>query len=277
MKQGVRVISAVMAAASAAFGWGSLVASYTGPAYFNLGLGYLPNGNNSCIFLSTQLPNYTWRLNPLTGSITASFTVPSLNIGPCDAGVIGRAGYCWVYGGGDGWRVFRQGYNNGSIYSSWNTNGDLCGLAFRKDATGQYLIMLYSFSGDSRLARCDVDTGSVYATYHVDYSAMDIACDGEHYCYWIADWWNQRIRRINYIGQTIDYFDVPYGPRALAYEPGRNYVWVGDFASNEIHVYETEGSPLSRAIPPSRAGDPDGFSVSGIVPASLGRVKATYR
>jgi len=206
--------------------------------------------------VTTNTPDYVYRIWRTSGSTASSYAAPTTNTCGCDFGAIGSTGYNFVCTGS---MVYRMGWNSGSIYGFFATpNGNTRGVAFRPYGNDGYII-LTEYVSNGRLWRCNWSTGSVYASYTLNFAPYDIAHDSDRGCYWVADTTNKCIRRITYMGSTLESFSVPYTPFGLGYEPepGRKYVWVGRNDADYIYVYETAGT--------------------AVAPSSMGKIKAIFR
>lgn len=255
MKKGYVLIAAiaVCALAASAFGWGSLISSFTSPAgsTFPNGVGYRAD----YLYITTNQPDRCFRTT-FTGSIVRSHTLTTTTTRGCAAGVISGTGYYWVANNSPR-MVYRIGYNSGSIYHSFTPPGtDPWGLAFRQSGSTYYLY--YTSSSDRRLYRLNAANGSVYATYALAFTPRGIGY-GDGYL-WIADGAGY-IRKCSVTGSTYDQFSVStYGYVAgCDYDDSRNQVWVGFNApAHRICRFETT-------------------SGTTITPSSMGKIKATFR
>ncbi|MGD8719522.1 MAG: hypothetical protein PVH29_11975 [Candidatus Zixiibacteriota bacterium] len=252
MRRWSSVIALCIICAGAAWGWGSLVASYAAPGQAPNGLAYF---TSSYICCSTITPDTIWRLYRSNGSVASSFAAPFVEPTGITFGNISGTGYIWVADPSADY-VYRMGCGSGSVYSSFAAPGGLpIGLAFAQEG-GDY-ILYHTDYFNKHLYRLNANNGSVYASYLLPYTPRDLGCGGGYL--WIADTANHLIRASTTAGSAVASFQSQQGPPfGVCYDETDDNVWVSVAAAlNYIFVYETEGI--------------------GVAPASIGRVKALFR
>jgi hypothetical protein len=258
VKKGYVAISilALSAMAVSAFGWGSLVSSFSAPSgtQYLGGLGY----RDTCLYVATVTPNRCYRTTR-TGLILASHNLPTLNPRGCAAGVIGSNGYYWVVSYNPN-VIYRMGYSSGSVVNSFAAPGGNGprGLAFRASGSSYYLY--YTEQSGSRLYRMNATTGSVYASYSLSFNASEVAYDPAGYL-WMTDPTAVEVKKCTLTGSVLDSFSVSgHSGSPLGCTFDGLYVWVGISRSSGSRIlqYEVE-------------------SGTGIKPASFGKIKTVFR
>jgi streptogramin lyase len=251
-KTSLIIASALCALAVSAFGWGSLISSFNAPAggsYPN-GIAYLSN----YLYIGTNTPDMVYRTNT-TGSVAASHTSPTGSTMGVARGTIGSTGYYWVVSYSPK-LIYQVGYNSGTVYGSYTAPGVYpYGAAFRSSGSAYYIY--YTDKNGQMLYALDATTGSVHSSHSLSFPPGDCAYDSDGYL-WITDGTASVVRKCGLTGSVYDSFSVAsYGsPSGCGYDG--TYVWVG--INNPLH------SVLQ-------------FEVAGtaIAPASMGKIKATFR
>jgi len=165
MARGKAIGAAVTAALLAASGvWAahdSIISSFPTPAEYTEGLAY---DGTQLYLASTSLP-LVWRINPVTGSVIASYTPAPLPLGVI-TGLAYQGGYLWlgVYSGA-GATLCRANPTTGSVSASYNVPGvTICdGIA----ADANYLYVSNNFATNPRLFKFSPGAGSVVASWTV--------------------------------------------------------------------------------------------------------------
>jgi DNA-binding beta-propeller fold protein YncE len=250
---GIALSAVVVLAASAAFGWGSLVRSYASPGQYPNGLGFLNYGGPR-VYVPCRGPDRVYWMNQANGSVMGYFPTPSSVPMGCDCGVVNSTPYVWVIES-NLQHMYRMGYQTGSIYGSFHTPGGLPrGVAFRQSNPFYYI---YSTDGyNQHMYRMHATTGSVIASYDLNYTPYDLAY-GDGYL-WIAT--GSTVRKSTLTGSTVATISTAASGNAVgvAYDTVGPYLWVSIMSPvNRINVYELGNTPVE--------------------PSSLGRVKAVYR
>jgi len=248
-------IAAVIVAvfAPAVYGWGTFLSSFPCPA----GSQY-PNGlayRSSRLYISTNSISdpRVWQVRPANGSIYTSHPAPAPGVMGCAAGIAGETISYWVASSTTDY-IYQVGYLSGSVVSSFPAPGSHpLGLSFRSQN-----IMYHTDYGLRKLYLLHPTTGSVSASYDLDFRPSDVAYDGRGYL-WIGDGHNYLVWQCTLTGSLISSFSVSaYGFAAgIAYY--NKAVWVG--INQPLH------SVLKFEVDPEYA----------VAPASLGKVKALFR
>jgi len=251
----ITLLAVVVLAASAAFGWGSIVRSYAAPSSYPNGLGYVLFSGSGRIIVDSNNTDHIYRMYQSNGSVYGSYAAPGSNPMGIGAGMISTTGYVWVADSTTD-RIYRMGINTGSIYGSYAAPGTYpYGLGFR-DSGSIYYVYHTDYTNE-HMYRMNGTTGSIYASYDLNYAPRDIAYGGGYL--WIAT--GSTVRMSNgTTGATISTLSTAASGSAMgvAYDPSGPYLWVSIAPSaNRINVYELSGT--------------------GVTPSSLGRVKAVYR
>ena len=248
------IVAAALAAATAQAYLGEVISSFRSPAGTDTrGLArasvylYIMNGNTRATVYRTRPVTgsiYNWYLLPWNGGNNGlAFSTPS---------------YLWV-GRLDNDRVYRVEANTGSVYSSWTVPYDPYGLApwcTGDGGTGTS----YLFGTDdapSRLYTHLLSNGSIVnSTSLVNNTRSDCAYDWRNNLLWRG--YAGRIYGVAPSGAPVASFASPAGsPRGLAY--CNSYLWIACNANGFVY----------------RVHCPRNFSA--VEPASLGKVRATFR
>ncbi len=241
-----------LACATAAFGYGSLISSFTAPSQLPNGVGWADWGG-SFLWVNCNFNDHRYRVTT-TGSIYASFRNPGANSMGCGAANIGGTGYVFVVDRTLR-RVYRIGMGSGSIYSSYAVPGtypmgvDYCGTGgnyvYYTDYTGRLLYFMHAY------------TGSIYRSHTLTFQPGDVGYDPRGYL-WITQGLGSLVRQCTTTGSVVNSFSTSaYGIPAGCGCDG-THVYVGiNTAPHRILKFET--SPV------------------GIAPKSLGKIKAMFR
>lgn len=257
----VLLAAALAVAASSAFAYGNLVASYASPAVYPNGLGYVDDTRMVCSTNPSSPPKYVYFLNRTTGAVAGSFLMAGMSgvqVWGCDAGLVSLTGrYIWI--------AWEQGSLENNI-ARFTTTGSFINNIYAPSTSpmglGLYYhtgtsYLYYTDAANSYLYRLHPTTGTVYGSYHLSFVPGDLAYDPDHDCLWIAGTMTNYIYQTSFTGSILRSFSTAnLQPRGVGYEPERGYLWVGEGVST-ISVYETAGT--------------------AVTPSSFGKVKAVFR
>ncbi|MEE9458051.1 MAG: hypothetical protein V3W11_12975 [bacterium] len=246
------VVLTVLACATTAFGYGSLVSSFRAPSTFPNGVGWA-SWSTSGFWVNCNGNNYRYRMTT-TGSIYRSFSNPGTWSTGCGAANIGGTGYVFVVDRLTK-RVYRIGMGSGSVYSSYTAPGsypmgvDYCG-------TGGNYVYYTDFLG-RRLYFMHAYTGSIYRSHSLTFEPGDVGYDPRGYL-WITQGTGRLVRQCTTTGSVINSFSVSaYGDPAGCGCDG-TYVYVGiNRPLHSVLKFETGGV--------------------GVAPESVGKIKALFR
>ncbi len=245
-------VVSIVTTATFTLAWGSLVSSFRSPGTYPDGLGYLDG------YLYITGPNTHYRTTT-TGSLLGSWKSPNKWNTGLTAGKIGATGYFWVVAGpleGPDY-FYRAVATTGSICGSFLEPTVHClGLAFCDETS-----MFSTYVNPNWLYLIHPLSGSVYASYALDFSPRDVAYDPRGYL-WISEV-GHRVHKCTTTGSRIASFTTdPYGhPGGAAFDGKCVWVGVTGGVHPELHYLIMQ------------------FEVGGeaVAPASLGKVKALYR
>ncbi len=258
-----KMIAAVgAAAAAAAWGWGSLVASYPSPGAGVTGLGALSYQGTD--YITAQNGHYVWLLYESTGSVAASYPAPgnTWSGGMC-SGVLGGVAQHWLskYDPvNDKVWVYRCAFATGSVlgsFSAFNSNFFVHdGLAFQPVAGSGYLYYADGTTGIPYIYRMQAETGSVYGSFYPPGEPWDIDFGGGYLWVWTYpnEWC---VWQMTTTGSVVNNFwPAAQGMEGgVAYDDVGPYLWLAQ--AGVLNGYE--------------------LSLTGVAPASLGKVKALFR
>lgn len=263
---------AVAAALSASFAWGALgdvVASFAAPANYPIAMA-VPNNYTkfTWVYCNTS-PYRIYRIDGNTGSVYDSFVSPQgnatrgLTYSYNGGGGLPTGSYLWM-GNYRQYYIYRCRYTDGSVYASFPANAStINGLAVKATADGgaSPTCMLSSNADTERVYHKNLITGSIQSLWTASHHVYDLAWDWRNEIIWTG-YYDDVVYGYNPYGSIVASFTIPaYYPLGFAYTS--NYLWVGTtLGSHRIWMIHC---PLLT----------DG--ASGIVPASIGRIKAAYR
>ncbi len=245
-------VLAVLACASAALAYGTLVSSFTAPSTFPNGVGWA-SWSTSGFWVNCNGNDYRYRMTT-TGSIYASWTNPGTGSMGCGAANIGGTGYVFVVDYNNRY-AYRIGMGSGSIYSSWAVPGsypygiDYCG-------TGGYYVY-YTDQSARNLYFMDAYSGSIYRSHTLTFAPNDVGYDPRGYL-WITTGTGSVVNQCTTTGSVVRSFSVS----AYGYPAG--------CGCDGTYVYVGINAPLHSVLQFETAG-------VGVAPASLGKVKALFR
>jgi hypothetical protein len=231
---------------------GSVVGSFPAPAPAVRGLARSSTRLHVAVFGS---PTYIYRVAALTGSVYGSWA-PSFGDN-CRGLAFSEGGHLWVGNYASDY-VYDCAATTGSIYGSWSAGHNPYGLApFCTGDGGVGTTGIFSSdSNPSRVWRHNVSTGSVLGSFAIpNDSFFDIAWDHRNQLVWMGDLPNVvygYTRRGTIQASFTVPADYPYG---MAYYG--QYLWVGCAGNGYIYRVHCPGT-------------------LGVVPASLGKVKALF-
>lgn len=254
MKKGLyfTVALAVLACASSALAYGSLVSSFNAPSAYPNGVGWASWGTSG-FWVNCNGNDYRYRMTT-TGSIYGSFRNPGGGTMGCGAASISGLGLVFVVDNGTR-LVYRIGMGSGSIYSSYAAPGtypmgvDYCGTGgnyvYYTDFTGRRLYFMHAY------------TGSIYRSHSLSFEPGDVGYDPRGYL-WITQASGSLVRQCTTTGSVLNSFSTSaYGPPTGCGCDG-TYVYVGISAPlNRVLKFET--APV------------------GVAPESLGKIKSIFR
>ena len=243
-------VLAVLASASVALAYGSLVADFAAPSDLPNGVGCF---GTSGLWVNCNGNDYRYYMTT-TGSIYWSFKNPGSKSMGCGAAKIGGYGYVFVVDGGTK-LVYCIGMSSGSVYSSYPAPGsfpmgvDYCG-------TGGNYVYCTDYEG-KRLYFMHAYTGSIYRSHTLAFAPGDVGYDPRGYL-WITEAARKWVLQCTTTGYYVNGFSVAlYGEPAGCGCDG-TYVYVG--INRPLHrIMKFETSPV------------------GIAPKSMGEIKAIFR
>jgi hypothetical protein len=231
---------------------GSVVGSFPAPAPAVRGLARSSTRLHVAVFGS---PTYIYRVAALTGSVYGSWA-PSFGDN-CRGLAFSEGGHLWVGNYASDY-VYDCAATTGSIYGSWSAGHNPYGLAPFCTADGGVGTtgIFSSDSNPSRVWRHSVSTGSVLGSFAIpNDSFFDIAWDHRNQLVWMGDLPNV-VYGYTRRGTIRESFTVPADyPYGMAYYG--QYLWVGCAGNGYIYRVHCPGT-------------------LGVVPASLGKVKALF-
>jgi hypothetical protein len=252
--------------------WGALgdiVASYKSPPQYPRALAR----SNAylfayCVDNSATPPGWVFRLVPLSGRVVASFPLNHESATMYRGLTFTGPDNLWIGHSTDD-RVYRLNAANGSVRSSWPViSGIIWGLAAEYDQAGGGPVRGLWMSGANPVAAtCYSTTGSIKQVFLWSTQTLDIGWDYNHDLLW-----GSVLKSVPYYvcgfttdGSIVASFPSPAGgDEAIAgcafYE---GYLWLSAYrtqAGNDPYIWQADVRDLT-----------------GVSPASLGRVKALFR
>ena len=244
----IPTVAVLFATAASAYAFGSLVRSFRAPGYYPTGAAFLSN----TVYINTNGPDMCWTTTT-TGSLISSFRSPTAETLGTAVGSIGGTLYRWIVSYRPAY-IYRFVATTGSRVSAFPAPGSHpIGVAFRDSS-----YIYYTDCGTARLLYLmHPTTGSVYASYALNFDPHDLAYDPRGYL-WIVDGDGRAVRRCTLSGSTTCSFSVAsYGPPGgCGY--GGGYVWIGiNMPLHSILQFTSSGTALT--------------------PTSLGKVKTLFK
>lgn len=263
------------AALSACFAWGALgdiVASFPAPATYPIALAVPANYVEYLWVYCNENPFRIYRVSGNTGSIYSSYVSPfglsthGLTYSWKGGGGLPQGSYLWIGNRSNNY-IYRCNYVNGSIYASFPANHDVGG-GLAAMATGDggsaptYMLSNAQNPWNPRpIYRQNLLTGLIYDSFVPPYRAYDLAWDWRNEIIWTGNIGNI-VYGYNTAGSLVSYFRIPKRyPLGFAYTS--NYLWVST----------TAGSHWIWKIHCPKFVD----NKTNIKPASIGKIKATFR
>ncbi len=269
MKKVLFLLAASALSASFALGsLGSVVASFPAPGNYPIALAVPINYYQYLWVYCNTSPYRIYRLSGNTGSVYASFVSPQgsatrgLTYSTHGGGGLPLGSYLWM-GNYQLYHIYRCNYGDGSVYASFPAySPTISGLAAKATDDGGRAptCMLSSNTDIPRIYHKDLITGSMQSLFQPSQRPFDLAWDWRNEIIWTGYDGNV-VYGFSTTGSLVTSFTVPADyPLGFAYTS--NYLWVSTTTGShriwKIHC------PASTAS-------------SNVVPASLGKIKATYR
>jgi hypothetical protein len=265
------ILVAALAALSASFAWGALGdvwASFPAPANYPIALA-VPNNYTHYLWVYCNAPPYRiYRLDGNTGSVYDSFVSPQGNgtrgLTFSRNGVgLPTGSYLWM-GNRNNYYIYRCRYTDGSVYASFPAySPDINGLAVKATADGgnSPTCMLSSNWGIPRIYHKNLITGSIQSLFTPSQRPYDIAWDWRNEIIWTGCYGNT-VYGFSTTGSLVTSFTVPAdNPLGFAYTS--NFLWVSTTTGSH-RIWKIHCPPFMD-------------NNANVVPASIGKIKATYR
>jgi hypothetical protein len=266
MKKVLFLAVASALAASFAFGaLGDIVASFQAPADWPIALAVPPNYHEWLWVFCLARGYCIYRVSGNTGSLYSSFTSPfahytrGLTYSRDGGGGLPGGNYLWI---GNQYYVNRCDYNTGSVYASFPAYA-FQGLAVKATGDGGRTpsCMLVGCNLGWRIYHYNLVTGSILMSYMTPVQPYDIAWDWRNELIWTG-YEGSVVYGLDTSGSVVTSFTFPAeDPQGFAYTS--NYLWVSNVKGRPSHYIWKIHCPKFR--------NPD------VAPASLGKIRATYR
>lgn len=244
MRKALLVAVATLCVVGAAFAAGSIISSFQSPFHpsYVKGMDYY----GGYIWHVSNAANVIYQTTT-TGSVVRSFTGPSMTMG-----IYCTGSYLWTCSFSPAMVYYMT--TTGSIINSFSGPANGYGLTF----DGTYLWYSSAVSGNN-IYRITT-TGSVLNSFRGP-GTFNGGLDYANGYIWVADWPSSGagIYRITTTGSVVEsYVPVPTSSRTPGVCWDGNYVWYNDYSGTH-YVYRMD------------------TVLTGIRPASLGKVKALFR
>lgn len=236
------VIGSLLIAATTWGAWGDVIGSFAAPGGNPLALAW----DGQYIWCTTQHPEYTYRVNADNGSVVSSYATGF---------AYAARGLAWVgsslYDGRNDTNYVNERGTSGSILSSFPVADYYGGLAY----DGAYLWVASSSSTSANVFSRFTTAGSLVGTFTVDFVPFDPGWDGTYlYCGSYNP--THTIYQLTTTGSVVSSVVPPY-----------NFPWGCCCGGNYLWISTTAGSDLIWKLD---------LGLTGVAPASMGRVKAIY-
>ena len=254
--RGYAVVGAALLTASAAFATlGEVVGSFLGPDNNIRGVG---RSADYLYVIGLSSPNRVYRCDPTSGSVYGSWATPQ--IAPNRALAVTWRDHVWV--GSERDRVaYECDGSTGSIFGSWAVGHDPYGLApLCTGDGGQGTTAIFSYDDSPNFVFShNVTTGSILGSFPLVHATpYDFAYDHRNRLLW--KYYDQDFNIYGYnptTGGAVASFARPYPSSCYSLAYYGEYLWISARYGN-IFIVHCPGNV-------------------GVLPASLGRVKALFR
>jgi hypothetical protein len=266
MRKWVLLTVGLAVTAVPAFGYlGQVVNSFPAPEHYPIALAIANNWDYLWVFCNTGRYRI-YRIHHTSGSINQSYTSPQ---GQYTRGLTYSTGggvglpdgqYLWM-GNYSNDYVYRCRYSDGYPYTFFPARHDMSGgLAAMAIADGgrRPNYMASSSFSPHRIYQQSLTNGSIYRSFVPAAVCYDLAWDWRNMLIWTG-WTGNRVYGYRSTGSLVASFTAPvYNPLGFCYNG--QYLWVSTTSNHYIYRIHCP-YPLN----------------SGIEPASMGRVKASFR
>ena len=256
---------------SAAFAFGALgdiVASFPAPANYPIALAVPNNYTNYLWVYCNNSPYRVYRVSGTTGSIFSFFyplygdKTRGLTYSYGGGGGLPAGSYLWM-GNYQNDNIYRCRYTDGLPYAVIPAYHDMYGgLAVRATGDGGRTpaLMLSSDDNPATVYRQSLTSGSIYNAFYPSAGLYDLAWDWRNGIVWTGCFSN-KVYGYTESGSLVTSFELPVSyPIGFAYTT--NYLWVSTTSGSQriwqIHC-------------------PEFTDNTNVVPASVGKIKATFR
>jgi len=270
-----RLIFLTLAAAlSASFAWGALgdiIACFPAPDDYPVALAVPGNYHYYLWVYCNTSPYRIYRVSGNTGSVYSYFDSPlgyntrGLTYSWNGGGGLPAGSYLWIGNYTRPNYVYRCNYSTGSIYASFPARTkSIHGLAAKAIGDGgtSPTSMLVNNISTQYVYEKDLLTGSNISVFTAPEWSYDVAWDWRNELVWSAYWTSPIVYGYTTNGSVVASFSMPPYTCPLGFAYTSNYLWVSTTTGNQA-IWKIHCPEIADNI--------------NVVPASIGKIKATYR